>query len=181
MIRRSSRTLRLHVWWIWLCPVLMRHASQRILIFQYVTNKEKAKQYRNYSLAYFGHMCEQLMSVLISLSSPQECSPWPTLDRTPTAPSSSCAPPRPSGSMASTSSSARFVEIIMTSLVMVNFDGNDKHRQDPVVSRRWLGWCFWWCWDWECWEYSRCSKTSISKAKVGIAWSQWWSSHRVMI
>ena len=100
-------------------------------VFQYVTNKEKAKQYRNYSLAYFGHMCEQLMSVLISLSSPQECSPWPTLDRTPTAPSSSCAPPRPSGSMASTSSSARFVEIIMTGLVVVNIDdndGNDEHR-----------------------------------------------------
>ena len=58
----------------------MRHASQRILIFQYVTNKEKAKQYRNYSLAYFGHMCEQLMSVLISLSSPLAA--WPTPRRT---------------------------------------------------------------------------------------------------
>ena len=38
----------------------MRHASQRILIFQYVTNKEKAKQYRNYSLVFFGHICQQL-------------------------------------------------------------------------------------------------------------------------
>ena len=38
----------------------MRHASQRILIFQYVTNKEKAKQYRNYSLVYSGHIGQQL-------------------------------------------------------------------------------------------------------------------------